>query len=112
VQSLVNERDEQGRPRFDLATKGGMDAAYDYAVDSYVAKYGEQVLATPRSSFSWILPSMAVVGGLGLLFFAGRRIVSRGQPTAAGKAEGAAAAPVPTDDKYTDKLDDELADTD
>jgi len=112
IQSLVNEQDEQGRPRFDLSTKAGRDAAYAHAVDAYVGKFGEQALATPRSSFSWILPSFAVVGGLGLLFAAGRRIVARGQTAAVAKAEGAAAAPAPTDDKYADKLDDELAETD
>jgi cytochrome c-type biogenesis protein CcmF len=114
IQSMINEQDAQGRPRFDLATKAGRDAAYDRAVDAYVAKYGEQSLATPRSSFSWILPSMAVVGGLGLLFVAGRRIIARGHGAAAAPAVGAAAASpsTPADDKYTDKLDDELADTD
>jgi cytochrome c-type biogenesis protein CcmF len=111
VQSLVNEQDEQGRPRFDLSTKAGLDAAYEHAVNAYVARFGEQALATPRSSFSWLFPSLAVVGGLGLLFVAGRRIIARGQ---GAKPEVAAAAKTSTsaDDKYADKLDDELADTD
>jgi cytochrome c-type biogenesis protein CcmF len=115
IQSLVNERDEQGRPRFDLSTKAGQEAAYDHAVNSYVARYGEQSLATPRSSFSWLFPSLAVVGGLGLLFVAGRRIIARGQSAVATKGEGAAVATKttsPADEKYADKLDDELADTD
>jgi cytochrome c-type biogenesis protein CcmF len=117
VQSLVNEQDAQGRPRFNLSTEDGRDAAYKYAVDAYVTRFGEQSLATPRSSFSWLFPSLAVVGGLGLLFVAGRRIIARGKvaatdatPTAAKPAAGA--AKTPTDDKYADKLDDELADTD
>ena len=38
IQALINEPDPQGRPRFDLSTKAGRDAAYDYAVDAYVAK--------------------------------------------------------------------------
>jgi cytochrome c-type biogenesis protein CcmH/NrfF len=114
IQSLVNERDEQGQPRFDLATKAGLSAAYDHAVNAYVARFGEQVLATPRSSFSWILPSIAVIGGLGLLFVAGRRIIARGRgPTPAKPAVAAAATTsTPADDKYADKLEDELADTD
>ena len=114
IQTLVNEQDAQGRPRFDLSTKAGLDAAYDHAVDAYVMRYGEQSLATPRSSFSWIFPSIAVVGGLGLLFVAGRRIIARGQSAAAAKTEPASTTPKskPEDDKYADKLDDELADTD
>ena len=110
VQSLVNERNEQGQPRFDLATDKGRDAAYDHAVDAYVARFGEQTLATPKSSFSWILPSIAVVGGLGLLFVAGRRIIARGQT--APKPELTVVKSTSADDKYADKLDDELAETD
>ena len=114
IQTLINEQDAQGRARFDLKTKAGLDAAYEYAVDAYVARFGEQTLATPRSSFSWLFPSLAVVGGLGLLFVAGRRIIARGRSEAAGKPEvvAAAAATSPADDKYADKLDDELAETD
>jgi cytochrome c-type biogenesis protein CcmF len=110
VQSLVNERNEQGQPRFDLSTKKGREAAYDHAVDAYVARYGEQSLATPKSSFSWILPSIAVVGGLGLLFVAGRRIIARGHD--APKPELTVVPSAAADDKYADKLDDELAETD
>ena len=114
VQSLVNEQDAQGQPRFDLSTEKGRDAAYAYALDSYVARFGEQTLATPRSSFSWLFPSIAVVGGLGLLFVAGRRIIARGKAAAAAPAQPAAAPATtpPVDEKYADKLDDELADTD
>ncbi|HWO18629.1 MAG TPA: cytochrome c-type biogenesis CcmF C-terminal domain-containing protein [Kofleriaceae bacterium] len=121
VQTLVNEQDAQGQPRFNLATEKGRDAAYEYALDSYVARFGEQTLATPRSSFSWIFPSIAVVGGLGLLFVAGRRVIARGRTEAAAVGAGAgvpaaatatAAATASADDKYVDKLDDELADTD
>jgi cytochrome c-type biogenesis protein CcmF len=117
IQSMINEQDAQGRPRFDLSSKSGRDAAYDYALDSYVARFGTEALATPRSSFSWLLPSIAVVGGLGLLFVAGRRIIARGHGEVAGAPAAAAAAPSPakpisTEDKYVDKLEDELADTD
>jgi len=108
VIELINERDAQGQPRFDLATKEGREQAYDHAVDAYVAKYGEQSLATPRSSFSWLLPSLGVLGGLGLLFVAGRRFITR------GRAQPITAPTTPTaaDDVYADKLDDELAATD
>ena len=67
------------------------------------------MLATPRSKFSWLLPSLAVVGGLGLLFVVGRRWVSRGQ--AAVAASVASTANVVEDEAYADKLDDELAET-
>ena len=113
VINLVNERDDQGRPRFDLSTKAGLDAAYDHAVNVYVAKYGEQTLSTPRSSFSWLLPSLAAVGGLGLLLVAGRRYIGRGRAAeAAAAATAVAAATAEGDDEYADKLDDELAETD
>jgi cytochrome c-type biogenesis protein CcmF len=114
IQALINEQDPQGRPRFDLSTKAGRDAAYDYAVEAYVARFGTESLATPRSSFSWIFPSIAVVGGLGLLFVAGRRIIARGHGAVAPQiaAPAVTAASTSTDDKYVDKLEDELAETD
>ncbi|MGN6107503.1 MAG: cytochrome c-type biogenesis CcmF C-terminal domain-containing protein [Kofleriaceae bacterium] len=113
IKSMINEQGPDGRPRFDLATSAGRSAAYDYAVSSYVARYGEQVLATPRSNFSWIFPSLAVVGGLGLLFVGGRRIVMRNRAAAAAApAAATASGGSPVDDAYADKLDDELADTD
>ena len=67
---------------------------------------GEQVLATPTSNASWLLPTFAVVGGLALLGFAGRRWIVRGR--------AATVAPVVAheDETYADKLDDELRDTD
>jgi cytochrome c-type biogenesis protein CcmF len=108
VVELINERDEQGRPRFDLSTKTGREAAYKHALDRYVAKYGEQTLATPRSKFSWLLPSLGVIGGLGLLFVVGRRFIGRSREESATKADPA----TPVDDVYADKLDDALAETD
>ncbi len=107
VQKLVNERDGTGQAKFDLATDAGRSAAYDHALDSYVERYGEGALATPRSSFSWLLPSLAVIGGLGLLGVAGRRWVKRGRAAAAAPATVADA-----DETYADQLDDELAKTD
>ena len=110
MQSLVNERDGRGQAKFDLATTQGKTAAYEHALAAYVVQYGEGALATPRSSFSWLLPSLAVIGGLGLLAVAGRRWVTRGRTAAA-------VAPVPpmvtaADETFADKLDDELASTD
>ena len=68
------------------------------------------MLATPRSKFSWMFPSLAVVGGLGLLFVVGRRLIARGRrrsPRRGGRGRAAV-----EDDDYADKLDDELAKTD
>ena len=83
-------------------------AAYDAVLKFYSHKYGDQFLATPKSSASWLFPSLAVVGGLALLGVVGRRFVQR------GRAETAAtvAAAGPEDEAYADKLDDELAELD
>ncbi|MBS1119594.1 MAG: cytochrome c assembly protein [Deltaproteobacteria bacterium] len=110
VAAFIEQRDDRGNPVFDLATKEGREKAYDAALDSFVTEFGgEQVLATPRSKASWLLPSFAVVGGLGLLLVVGKRLITRGQ------AANAARAPIeltPDDDQYQDKLDDELSQTD
>jgi cytochrome c-type biogenesis protein CcmF len=116
VMTFLGQVDDKGKPMFDLTTAGGRDLAYEAVLDYFVKTYGgEQVLATPRTKMSWLLPSIAVVGGLGLLFVAGRRWVGRGTAVAAATAgaAGAAAVAAPAEDEaYADKLDDELADTD
>jgi cytochrome c-type biogenesis protein CcmF len=110
VLDLLVRVDAKGQPLFDLTSAEGRDKAYSAVLDAFVKEYGgEQVLAKPRSQFSWLLPSVAVVGGLGLLVVAGRRWVGRG----AAVATTAGAAPLPPEDEaYAEKLDDELADTD
>jgi hypothetical protein len=113
VIELINERDPSGKPRFDLSKKGGREAAYNYALDEYEKQYGSQYIATPKSSASWLLPSLGVIGGLGLLLVVGRRFVGRkGDTTTVAATTGAAPAASPADDAYADKLDDELAATD
>jgi cytochrome c-type biogenesis protein CcmH/NrfF len=109
IMAFINERDASGKPKFDLATPEGRQKAYDAVLNDFVSTYGgEQVLATPRSKFSWLFPSLAVVGGLGLIFVVGRRMVGRGKAVTV-----AAAKAKPTEDEaYTDKLDDELAGVD
>jgi len=111
IMDYLGQVNEKGQPMFDLKSADGRDLAYESVLEYFVKTYGgEQVLATPRTSFSWLLPSLAVVGGLGLLVVAGRRWVGRGSAVAAT----ATASPVvgSEDDVYADKLDDELADTD
>ncbi|MDB4962897.1 MAG: cytochrome c assembly protein [Myxococcales bacterium] len=110
VMAFINQTDADGKPKFDLKTETGRTQAYDAVLSDFVSQYGgEQVLATPRSKFSWLFPSLGVLGGLGLLFAVGRRWVHRGQETVAASA---IAAKAPENDDYADKLDDELAKTD
>jgi cytochrome c-type biogenesis protein CcmH/NrfF len=110
VMDFLAQRDKSGKQVFDLSTSSGRDEAYDAVLASFVKEYGgEHVLATPRNRMSWLLPTVAAVGGLGLLIVAGRRWIGR------GKADIAAAAPPKTaveDDQYAEKLDDALADED
>jgi cytochrome c-type biogenesis protein CcmF len=97
---------------YDLKSADGQQKAYDGVVATFIKEYGgEQVLATPRNKASWLLPSLAVVGGLGLLIVAGRRWVKTGQRRVAGMA-GAGGAAAVEDEAYADKLDDELSETD
>ncbi|MEJ7598622.1 MAG: cytochrome c-type biogenesis CcmF C-terminal domain-containing protein [Kofleriaceae bacterium] len=109
IMGFLDQRDGGGKRIFDLATQDGREKAYEAVRDRFAAQYGEQVLATPRSKLSWLLPSLALVGGLGLIFIVGRRFIGR------GKAVADATPPTKTrveDEPYADKLDDELADTD
>jgi cytochrome c-type biogenesis protein CcmF len=111
VMDFLGQVGENGQPLFDLTSQDGRDVAYEAVLEDFVKTYnGEQVLATPRTQFSWLLPSLAVIGGLGLLVVAGRRWVGRGSAIAATTATGPVVAS--DDDAYADKLDDELANTD
>ncbi|HUJ62845.1 MAG TPA: cytochrome c-type biogenesis CcmF C-terminal domain-containing protein, partial [Kofleriaceae bacterium] len=95
VQDLLAQTDANGKPLYDLKTDAGRQAAYDAVLATFVKEYGgEQVLATPRSQFPWLLPTLAALGGLGLLFVVGRRWIARG--TANATAGAAAAPPAPT----------------
>jgi cytochrome c-type biogenesis protein CcmF len=93
---------------YDMNTPEGREQGYEKVLDAFVADYGEMVLATPRSRFPWLFPMLAAVGGLGLLVFAGRRWVRKGRADLAARQ----AATGPVDDKYADKLEDELSETD
>ncbi len=93
-------------------------SAYDRVMATFVKEYGEKMLMTPRSDLSWLLPSIAAVGALGVLVVAGRRWVSRSKHAEMVPVGGSTAAVSPSsaaalaDDAYADKLDDELAETD
>jgi cytochrome c-type biogenesis protein CcmF len=111
VMDYLGQVDPAGKQMFDLASPTGRDQAYEAVLQFFVKTYGgEQVLATPRTQFSWLLPSFAMVGGLGLLIVAGRRWIGRG--SAVAPAAAGAGAVVPQNEAYADKLEDELADTD
>ncbi len=92
-----------------LDTDEGRQAAYDNVLGVFKSEYGEDVLATPRSKASWVAPIIVVAAGLGVLGIFGRRWIQRGQKEAAAAASLTRS---PVDDKYADKLDDELAETD
>ncbi len=93
---------------YDLKTDAGKKQGYDAVLASFVKDYGEMVLATPKSNFPWLVPTAAAIGSLALLAVVGRRWTKRAKKNAAPAAETTAAL----DEKYVDKLDDELAETD
>jgi cytochrome c-type biogenesis protein CcmF len=94
---------------YDMETPEGRKAGYDKVMQVFIAEYSESVLATPKSKFPWLLPTLAAVGALGLLVVAGRRWVRKGVED----TKQATPPPnAPVEDKYVDKLEDELAETD
>jgi cytochrome c-type biogenesis protein CcmH/NrfF len=94
---------------YDLKTEQGKRDGYDAVMKKFISEYTESVLATPKSNFPWLLPSVAAVGALGLLVVVGRRWMSKKPAATSVTTEGA--APV-FDYNYTDKLDDELTEKD
>jgi cytochrome c-type biogenesis protein CcmF len=94
---------------YDLKTEEGKKQGYQAVLDKFVADYGEMVLATPKSKFPWLVPTVAAIGGLALLAIVGRRWTRRGHAKD-DKSQSPTSSTV--DEKYVDKLDDELAETD
>ncbi len=92
----------------DTSTPEKQKIAHDNVIAEFIKQFGgEQVLASPRSSFPWLLPMLGAFGGLGLIFVVGKRWVGRG-----GAAAGAPVGQGVVDADYADKLDDELRDVD
>ncbi len=104
---------------FDLDTPSGKQQGYDAVLAQFTKEYGGGVLATPKSSISWMLPAVAAVGALALLIVGGRRWIKRGPtaitPAVAGAAAAGSAAvatSATTDEDAAEKLEDELSETD
>ncbi len=116
IQSMINEQDAQGRPRFDLSSKsrprrgvrlrarlvrgavrhrGARDPAQQLLVAPAVDRGGRR----PGPPDSWRAAASS------------RAATARRRAAGGGRAAPAATKPTPTDDKYVDKLEDELADT-
>jgi cytochrome c-type biogenesis protein CcmF len=109
--------------RHDLLSVQGRDDAYKDVIDTFMAKYeakregdGQRVLMVPTDSrfnrLSWLVPYLAFVGGLALLFAIGRRWVRSGQLAQKPPSDPAKGASRDEDDEYAELLDDELRDTD
>jgi cytochrome c-type biogenesis protein CcmF len=94
----------------DLKSDAGKSRAYDSVLAAFTQEYGNDVLATPKSSASWLAPTIVVIGAAGVLGILGRRWIRRAKTE--GPAARAAASAASVDDKYADKLDDELSETD
>lgn len=100
--------------KFDLLTAKGRQAAHDSILELWEERHGGQhALIVPKDEgagrVGWMVPYIAVFAGLGLLYAVGRRWVKRGR---ADMAERASADQPDDVDEYTDRLDDELRDTD
>ncbi|HVV84220.1 MAG TPA: cytochrome c-type biogenesis CcmF C-terminal domain-containing protein [Kofleriaceae bacterium] len=96
--------------REDLTTSSGRAKARRAVIDEFVSHYGgEQVLANPRGSYTWMLPYLAVVGGLVALILTGRGMIRR---SASATPVVAPASGTPDDERLAEKLDDEIRDAD
>jgi cytochrome c-type biogenesis protein CcmF len=94
----------------DLTTPKGRAVARQAVIGAFIREYGgEQVLSAPRTSATWLLPYIAVAGGLVVIFFVGRGLVKKGRNAPEPAVASANAADA---DVYDEKLDDELRDTD
>ncbi|MCG8423097.1 MAG: heme lyase CcmF/NrfE family subunit [Proteobacteria bacterium] len=109
----ANERNRvlQRLAKYDLSTEQGRKIAYEEVLRAFIDDYGgEHVLSTPSGSGSWLIPYVAIGGGLLLLYGLGRRWVERGQQAVTDQANTSNVTP--EDEEYAEILDDELRDTD
>ncbi len=92
----------------DLTSPAGQATARRAVIGAFVREYGGEVLVAPPTKATWLVPYLAVAGGLALIFFVGRGLVRKGSAADAKPAPVSAADA----DVYDEKLDDELRDTD
>ncbi|MEZ4399931.1 MAG: cytochrome c-type biogenesis CcmF C-terminal domain-containing protein [Kofleriaceae bacterium] len=90
----------------DLTTAEGRKAAERAVREAFISEYGDDVLGMPREKSTWVVPYLAIAGGLVLMVVIGLRLVKRGPATAV------VGDPPAEDEAYADKLDDELRDND
>lgn len=95
--------------------KSGMSV--EQVQDAYVARYGSRYLAVPRNEGTkrllWIVPSVAILIGAGVVVMTLRRWKRRGDELDRTKKKGKGEGPPPAEqkrDQYDDRLDDELRD--
>ena len=73
VLEMLAAKDASGKPLYDLSTSDGRQHAYDAVAAAFAQEYGGNILATPKSQVTWLLPSLAALGGLALIGGIGRR---------------------------------------
>lgn len=113
LQRLTKAYEKLAAQGIDLDSEEAHVAARQAVIDVFVAEYGGQhVLATPQNKASWIIPYLAIGGGLVLLVGLGRRLVIRGRGEMQRSAAIGNLALSREDEEYADKLEDELRETD
>ncbi|MBK9069640.1 MAG: cytochrome c biogenesis protein CcsA [Myxococcales bacterium] len=103
----------------DVSTPAGRSQAITNVRAAFKREYGsEQVFVTPTSALPWMVPYVAIVVGLGLLFMVGRkwRTPPRSSTPVVAQADAAdgdaAAAKRAKDEAMKQRLNDELEDLD
>jgi len=98
----------------DLSSDEAQQRAYEQVRDTFIAKYGQEIMTMPLDKgfnrLAWAVPYAALAGALLLIFGVGRFWIRRGRREWAESV--AHAETVDLDDEAADRLDDELNDFD
>jgi len=110
-QVSVHQSPAADQMRADIRAMLADGRSHDQVLETFVAQYGERILAVPRARgyklSLYVLPVVLLVASAFVLGLLVRRMAGRGAPApAGGPASGAA------DDQYRDRLADELRDLD
>jgi cytochrome c-type biogenesis protein CcmH len=110
-QVSVHQSPAADQMRADIRAMLADGRSHDQVLETFVAQYGERILAVPRARgyklSLYVLPVVLLVASAFVLGLLVRRMAGRGAPApAGGPAPGAA------DDQYRDRLADELRDLD